>query len=190
MSLSPPPRSYGRLARVLHWTTALLVALLAVSGVVMTLELAPGGAFARLRGGLPLYDLHKAMGLIVLALGLVRLANRVLCGAPAIDPALPVWQRQIAEFVHGWLYLLLILVPLLGWLGISLYPALNLFGVFAVPGLVAPERSLAAGVFMIHALLAFALLAFAGLHVAAALHHHFVRRDATLRRMLRGADET
>lgn len=183
-----PPRSHGRLARVLHWTTALLIVLLGVSGVVMTLDLAPGGAFARLRAGLPLYDLHKAMGLLVLALALVRIANRVLCGAPPIDPSLPVWQRQAAEFVHGWLYLLLVLVPLLGWLGISLYPALNLFGLVAVPGLMAPERSLTAGVFLVHAALAFALLAVAGLHVAAALHHHFVRRDATLSRMLGRAD--
>lgn len=189
MSVSPP-RSHGRLARALHWTTAVLVVLLAVSGVVMTLELAPGGGFARLRAGLPLYDLHKAMGLIVLALALVRIANRVLCGAPPIDPTLPVWQRQVAEFVHGWLYLLLVVVPLLGWLGISLFPALNLFGVVAVPGLAAPDRSLTAGVFLIHAALAFALIALATLHVAAALHHHFVRRDETLRRMVGRPDGT
>jgi cytochrome b561 len=182
------PRSYGRLARVLHWTTAALVVLLGVSGVVMTLELAPGSGFARLRAGLPLYDLHKAMGLIVLALVLVRIVNRILRGTPPVDPTLPLWRRQLAPLVQGWLYLLLVVVPLLGWLGISLFPALNLFGVVAVPGLVAPDRALTAGVFLIHAALAYALLVIAGVHAAAALHNHFVRRDATLRRMLGPAD--
>jgi cytochrome b561 len=184
--LTPP--SYDRLARLLHWTTVVLILLLALTGVAMTRELAPESWLARLRAPLPLYDLHKTMGLLVLLLVLVRLVNRVLRGIPPSDPTLPGWQQRIAEFVHGWMYLLLVLVPVLGWLGISLFPALRLFGVVDVPGLAAPDRALSAGVLLAHAIAAFTLLALVGLHIAAALHHHFVRRDGLLRRMMPPSD--
>lgn len=182
-SESQPP-SYDRLARALHWTTAGLILLLAATGILMTRDLAPESWLSRLRAPLPLYDLHKTMGLLVLLLVLVRLANRVLRGTPPADPTLPGWQHRIADFVHGWIYLLLVLVPVLGWLGISLFPALKLFGVVSVPGLAAPDRGLSSGVLLAHAIAAFTLLALVGLHVAAALHHHFVRRDGLIRRML------
>ena len=180
----PTPPSYDRRARALHWATAVLVLMLALTGVPMTRELAPESWLSRLRAPLPLYDLHKTMGLLVLLLTLVRLASRVLRGTPPADPTLPGWQHRIAEFVHGWIYLLLVLVPMLGWLGISLYPATKLFGVVTVPALAAPDRALSAGVLLAHVVAAFTLLALAGLHIAAALHHHFVRRDGLIRRML------
>jgi len=179
------PPGYDRLARALHWASAALIVLLAATGIAMTRELAPESWLARARAPLPLYDLHKTMGVLVLLLTVLRLSNRVLRGTPPADPTLPGWQRRIAEFVHGWIYLLLVLVPILGWLGISLYPALTLFGVVSLPALAAPDRAVSAGVLLAHAILAFALLGLVGVHVAAALHHHFVRRDALLRRMLR-----
>lgn len=180
----PKPPSYNRLARALHWTMAALVLLMGASGVLMTRELAPEGWLAQLREPLPLYDMHKAMGLLVLLLVVVRLANRVLRGTPPSDPTLPGWQHRIAEFVHGWIYLLLVLVPMLGWLGISLYPAVTLFGVVTVPAIAAPDREMSTGVLLAHAIAAFTLLSLVGLHIAAALHHHFVRRDGLIRRML------
>jgi cytochrome b561 len=183
-SVDHTPASYNRLARALHWTSAALVVLLAASGIAMRRELAPESWLARARAPLPLYDLHKMIGVFVLLLTVVRLANRVLRGTPPADATLPGWQRRIAEFVHGWIYLLLVLVPILGWVGISLYPALTLFGLVNLPALADPDRAASAGVLLAHVIVALPLLGLVGLHIAAALYHHFVRRDALLRRML------
>ena len=77
-------------------------------------------------------------------------------------------------------------VPVLGWIGVSLYPALDIFGLFNLPALVAPNQGASSMAFMAHKLGAFALLALVGLHVAAALFHFIVRKDGVLRRMLPG----
>ncbi len=95
-----------------------------------------------------------------------------------------MWQRQIAAANHVGLYMLLLVVPMLGWLGVSRFPALQVFGLVSLPALAAPDHAASEAAFTLHRLSAFLLVALIALHVAAALHHHFIRRDDVLRRML------
>jgi len=73
-------------------------------------------------------------------------------------------------------------IPLSGWIAISMFPALNVFG-FEVPALVSAGRQAAASMFEIHEMLGNILLAFIGLHVAGALFHYFVLKDGIFERM-------
>jgi cytochrome b561 len=178
----PPAELYRRPARVLHWLT---VALLAVQ--------LPVGLYMSYRGKTlnvwdattnALYSGHKLLGVIVLGVVLGRLAYRLLRGAPADEPTLAPWQRVISHLNHWGLYVLLIAVPVAGYVGISRFPALDVFGLFSLPGIVAPDKAAAETAFDVHRLLAMALLALVALHVAAALFHHWVRRDNVLARMI------
>jgi len=79
---------------------------------------------------------------------------------------------------------LLLLVPILGWYGVQLYPALDVFDLFSLPAVVAPDNAASGRVLQVHALSAFALLFLIAMHVSAALYHHFIRKDGVLIRML------
>lgn len=95
---------------------------------------------------------------------------------------------QSARVVHWLLYLLLFAVPILGWINVSWhgFPVM-LFGLVEMPKLVATRMPGFRWTGDVHNALAnYAMLALIGLHVAAALYHHFVRRDRVLRRMLPG----
>jgi len=177
------------MARTLHWLMAALVLFQIATGLVMVYEGPEGNLWSRLTDVFDLYSLHKLLGLVLLALVLIRIAYRVSHGAPPDEPTIEVWQQEASHFVHAWIYFLLILIPLLGWLGISLYPAVLLFGAFEVPSLVPADRAKSAAVFAAHAYAAFTLVGLIILHISAALYHHFVRGDDVLRRMLPGLRE-
>jgi cytochrome b561 len=163
----------------------LLVTLQVAAGLIMVN--APEGSFwATLSDTLGLYSAHKLLGLILLGLVLVRIAWRIWRGVPPEEPTLAVWQREASSLVHAWIYLGLIVVPLLGWIGVSLYPALTVFGGLTLPGLVAPDQAKSVAVFAAHATAAFVLVGLVVMHVGAALYHHFIRRDGVLQRMLPG----
>lgn len=176
---------YNGTARALHWLMAVLILVQLVIGVVMTYDAPEPSLVASLTSALALYDVHKLLGLALLALVLVRLANRIGRGTPPDEPTLTAWQRESSTLVHAWLYLLLIVVPVLGWIGVSLYPALTVFGI-TLPALTAPDQPRSAAVFAAHAIAAFALAALAALHLGAGLFHHLVRGDGVLRRMWPG----
>lgn len=175
---------YSPAARVLHWLTVLLVAAMIPVGFAMTYR----GKVLNVWDGTTnaLYSGHKLAGLILLAIVLVRLANRLMRGAPADEPSLEPWQRAASHVVHWLLYLLLIAMPVLGWLGVSMFPALDVFGLFKLSALTAPSSEGAKFAFYVHGICAFILLGLIGVHVAAALFHHFIRKDTVLARMLPG----
>jgi cytochrome b561 len=118
-----------------------------------------------------------------LLLILARLIYRLSHGAPPDEPTLEWWQKGAAHLNHWGLYLMLLVVPILGYVGISLYPALDIFGLFSLPGVVAPNQDAAARVLYWHWLGALAIVLLVGVHVAAALFHYFIRKDGVLRRM-------
>jgi cytochrome b561 len=181
-----PSQTYTPLARALHWTVAVLILVQIVFGVIMTVGGPEPNFWAMLTTKLALYDVHKLLGVVVLGLVLLRLVNRIVRDVPPEDPALEPWQRAAATLVHAWIYLLMIVVPLLGWIGISLYPALTLFKLFDLPALTGANRAASESVLIAHAFGAYFLVALILAHIGAALFHHFVRRDDTLRRMLPG----
>ncbi len=92
---------------------------------------------------------------------------------------------RAARFTHHAMYVLLFTVPLFGWAGTSAFGApIKVFDLFELPPLLDKNREFAELLLPTHMILALTLVAFVLLHTAAALHHHFIRKDATLRRML------
>jgi cytochrome b561 len=137
-----------------------------------------------------LYELHKSTGLVVLTLALIRIAVRRTRGAPPLEP-MPAWQRKAAHASHYSMYVLIVLVPLMGWIATS-YCCKPVNFLWTVPVSLpipdAPTMEAAKPLFLIHFTLAFTLAAIVTIHVTAALHHHFVKRDRTLVRMLPGGE--
>lgn len=176
---------YSQVAITLHWLTALAVAGLVVVGLVMT-DLPKGSSLK-----FTLFQWHKSVGIAVLLLTLLRLAWR-LAHQPPPPVGLTPWESRGSAIVHAILYGLLLALPLLGWAAVSASP-LNiptvLFGVVPWPHLPGfadlPDRKAVADLLEdIHSGGAFVMMAVAGLHVLAALWHHFYRKDEVLLRMI------
>lgn len=175
------PSTYSGAQKALHWTVAVLVLAMVGLGLAMT-AIGPGPAKNTL------YELHKSVGLVVLALMVPRAALRWRRGAPPLVPGLPAWQRAAAHASHGALYGLLVAVPLLGWAGVSACcPPVNLFWTLPLTLPVGGGFAAAKPILAVHDILALSLAGVVAIHVAAALWHHLVRRDETLRRMLPGS---
>ncbi len=180
---SPAP-VYSAAARHMHWVTAAVVLAMIPAGLAMTYR----GDTLNIWDGLTnaMYSSHKLLGFLVLWLVAGRLAYRLLKGAPPDEPTLLWWQKAGSHLVHWLLYGLLLVVPLLGWVGVSLYPSLTVFGLFNLPALASPNQDLAGKVLDIHGTLAIVMGLLACAHVGAALYHHLIRKDGVLRRMLPG----
>lgn len=178
MPLRNGAEDWGTVARSLHWLIALLVIGLALLGLVMQeLPNSPDK--------LKLYALHKSVGLSVLVLVVLRLGWRAFDRRPPYPVAMPGWQRRLAATPHGLLYLLLIAMPLSGWLYNSAanFP-LRWFGLFRVPALTAADPALKPLALAAHEWGFYLLAALLVLHVGAALKHHYLDRDRTLAAML------
>lgn len=174
-----PPASYHAVAKALHWLIAALIVLQFVLA-----ELAEradeAGALAAQLGWLA--D-HKSVGMTVLCLAVLRLAFRMRSTPPAPLPA-PLWQLLVAKTTHWLLYLLLFLLPVTGWLGSSAAAySVSWFGWFTWPDLVAADPSLRERLYLWHERGGTALAILAGLHLAAAVKHHFYDRDTTAMRI-------
>jgi cytochrome b561 len=179
---TPAALVYSPKARAFHWITFACVALLFVLGEVMTYRGNTLNVWDGLTNGL--YSAHKLLGFAVLWIVIARLTYRLRHGAPADEPTLEPWQKLASHVTHWSLYGLLIVVPLLGWRGISQYPARDIFGLVNLPPIAAVSKDGAAQSFFWHELLGKAMLALILAHVGAALFHHAVRKDGVLRRML------
>ena len=171
--------TYSTAARRLHWWT---VAFLAVQVPVGLFMVRYGAAtnFAEPTG--KLYDGHKLLGLTILVLAGTRLVYRLVHGAPGDEPTLAAWERLLSRVTHWAIYVLLIVVPLLGWLAISYYGPFEPFGI-KLPRLAAQDEAKATSTFFLHKVAAYTLIVLVGLHVAAALQHYLIRKDGVLRRM-------
>lgn len=179
-----PPKRYSAVAVVLHWLLALVI--LAMFGVGLYMTDLP---FSPQR--LKLYNWHKWAGVTFLALTLLRLVWRMTHRPPALPLALtrtmPGWQTRAYHATHHVMYLLFFAVPLVGWAYSSAagFPIVW-FGQIPLPDLLPVNKELAELIKPLHKLLALALMALAGLHIAAAVKHQWVDRDGLLGRMLPG----
>jgi cytochrome b561 len=127
---------------------------------------------------------HASLGLLVLALVLVRAGVRWRHAAPPNVPAPPAWQRLASRCAHALLYALMLGMPLAGWLLLSLRGDPILFFGLPLPPLAAEDEALARLLREWHGDIGRAGYVLIGLHAAAALLHHYRGRDNTLRRML------
>lgn len=165
---------------MLHWTVAVLVIGMVPLGLYMVSR-GEATNFDALTGRL--YDAHKLVGFLVLWLIVLRILVRVRRGAPPALATLTALERIASGAVHHLLYLLLLVVPVLGWAGISAYPALNIFGLFNLPAILSANEPLANRILGVHGLLAKLVGLLVLVHIAAALYHRFIKRDGLLRRM-------
>ncbi|MCU0840938.1 MAG: cytochrome b [Thiobacillaceae bacterium] len=178
--MSTRPDRYTGIAQALHWLMAVLILAALPLGWVMTeMDLSP----LKLR----LYSWHKWLGVTVFMLAVLRLAWRATHPAPALPAGMPGWQRAAAGISHALLYLLMLAIPLSGWLMSSAKGFQTVwFGVLPIPDLLGRDEALGEWLNAAHVWLTYALAALLLAHVAAALKHHFVDRDDVLTRMLPG----
>jgi cytochrome b561 len=174
------PDRYNKLSIGAHWLTfALLVAVYAL------MELR--GIFPK---DSPPRDLmktwHYMLGLTVFCIVFARLALRLVFRAPPITPEPSVLMKRLAGAMHVVLYAFLFAMPLLGWLTLSVKAqAIPFFGLH-LPPLTGPDKTLGADIKEIHETIGTIGYYLIGLHVAAALFHHYFIRDNTLSRMWPG----
>ena len=178
MTASAARWSSGAIA--LHWLSAAWLAL------VFALGLAATSASLDAARKFDLYQTHKALGWLTLGLLAARLAARAARAAP---PPAPSWSRATrwaSRFVHAALYAMLAALPLIGWLRVSsaIIPIpVSLFGLATIPNIAPVDAEFSDAMALVHKVGAWALAALVALHVAAALKHQFVDRDAILSRM-------
>lgn len=168
--------------RVLHWLIALMVLVLIPIGLWMA-ERAEADLWDELTN--TLYSAHKAIGFSLLLLMIVRILVKILCQRPPYPDHMPRGLRLAAQSVHTLLYALLTLTPLLGWAGVTAYPALVTVGGYHLPAMpfVPENRDLAERLFELHGAFAITLGVVALGHIVAAVRH-MLRKDGIVRRML------
>jgi len=171
---------YTRTAMSLHWLIALMIIGLFAFGLYMVeLPLSPQK--------LKYYSYHKWAGVTVFLLVLLRLLWRITHRPPELPAGMPGWQVKAAKAGHHLLYLLMVIVPLSGWLMSSAKGFQTVwFGVLPLPDLLSKDAGLGDALLWVHRLLNWLFMAVVAGHVAAALKHHFIDRDGTLARMWPG----
>lgn len=178
MNLKNTSSHYGAISMALHWLT--LIVLIGVYACINLTDLYPKGSASREA----LKDWHFMLGLTVLVLVALRLFNRFLGDTPAVVPPMPRWQQLLASAMHLALYILLFVMPILGWLTLSASgKSIPFFGI-QLPALFAENKSLAGQLKDIHETLGTLGYFLIGAHAFAALFHHFITCDNTLVRML------
>ena len=163
----------------MHWAVAIAVIALLLSGPTMK-RLLPEGPTRDW-----LYDQHEALGALVLIVMVVRLARRLLFGAPAQEATLSRFDRLAALGAQYALYLLLFVVPVLGWAGTNAYgDPVSVFGLFDFPRILGKDTPLSDRIFVWHLYGGLVVAAIAAVHAAGALYHGLIKRDGVLSRML------
>jgi cytochrome b561 len=172
---------YGAVAQALHWLIAALVVVMFGLGWYMT-DLPLG------QEKFDLYQLHKSIGITILALAAARLLWRLFNPAPPLPASMRPWERAAARTSHVLLHLMLFAQPLIGFLqsNAANFPVVW-WGVVRLPPLIRADEALAETLLEAHRWNSRLLLALVLVHAGAALRHHFVLRDGVLRRMLPSA---
>ncbi len=172
---------YGAVAKALHWSAVIFVALAWLSGDLH--DLFPRGQPRTMAN-----FAHASIGLVIFGLLALRLMWRIVDRPPTLLPtALGQWSNQAARYTQYLLYALLAAIPIIGIvLLFARGEPVPLFGLYEIASPWTANRSFARAVKSVHELLANSLVIVAGLHAVAALAHHWIFQDRTLVRMLPG----
>lgn len=172
------PRRYSRGAMLFHWVIAVLV--------IVNWRIAERAEHLEGAARDAVWGYHMAFGLIILALTLGRLAWRLTHKVPPLPASLKSWEAALARTVHVIFYVLLIGLPIGGWLAKSLFGSgVDIFGLFTVPPLpVGADKELGKSIFELHGTGGEIFIYLIGLHVLGALKHTFVDRTGGIFRML------
>ncbi|MBF0610488.1 MAG: cytochrome b [Magnetococcales bacterium] len=172
---------YGRIARLLHWTMAVLLLGLCGLGFYIT-TLTYYHPWYRIAP-----DWHRSLGMLAFLLVFVRLAWRFYSPPPPLQAGLAPLEKLAAHGVHLALYGLMFAMPVAGYLlSTADGRGVDIFGWFTIPAYFPPSKGMETVAGKIHLILGILLVALALLHALAALKHHFINRDNTLKRMLTG----
>lgn len=176
------PLQYSFIARVLHWTTLLFIVCSIILGYWMT-----NRSGAQIWDDLTntLYGWHKLIGFTILLITVLRWGVKLKSKSVPYPVVMPPRLMIIARLVQIALYGLLIVVPMLGWAGVSAYPALITVGGYHLPAMpfVPKDQALAKQIFEIHGYCALAFIALITLHMTAALRHLIVLKDGIFNRI-------
>jgi len=169
---------YSRAAMGFHWAVALLIFAAFPIGIYMhNLVLSPEK--------LKLINYHKWLGIAAFMLAAMRLAWRMAQRPPALPATLAKWERISAAAMHHLLYMLILLVPLSGWLMSSAKGFQTVwFGVLPLPDLLDKDKEIGKLLEQVHRIANFTMLGLVGGHMAAALRHHFLAEGEVLVRMI------
>lgn len=167
---------YPILLRLIHWLTVLMIITLLVLGFWMT-ERAGANLWDELTN--TFYSWHKLFGFLVLILTALRFVVKLTNERPNYPSSISRGNIQLAHTVQSAMYMLLVLVPLFGWAGVTAYPALITVGGLHLPALpgVPKGEPLAKQLFEIHGYLVLALIAISIAHIGAGLNHLWIKKD-------------
>jgi cytochrome b561 len=170
--------SWGTVAKFLHWLVAALIfTQFALGWLAASWRLSPTK--------LDLFAWHKSTGMLILALVLVRLLWRLAIPTPALPADMPAWERAAARASHALLYLMMVGMPLTGWVVSSASGVpFRVFRRIPLPPIVSPDPHLADLAALAHFSLWVVFVALLLLHIGAALRHHYIKRNNVLIRML------
>lgn len=170
--------TYSAAAKLLHWLIVILVAI-----QFLTANLLPH--IGRDTQPSTVINLHFSFGVLILVVMAVRFVHRVRYPVPLEAGNAPPVERFLAKSAHRLFYLVLLIGPFLGWASASAHKLpVTLFGIVPLPAIAQPGAGWANQAGDVHSTAMWALLWLIGLHAVAALYHHFIRHDGTLRRML------
>jgi cytochrome b561 len=172
----------GLVTRLLHWTMA--------AGILATIPIGLWIANAAPSLALiPWFGVHKTLGVTLFALVLLRILWHRASPPPPPLPGGPRWSHALARMTHRGFYVLLVLLPLAGWIGSSASGIDTVvFGRWTLPAIAPASPGIEAAAFLVHRILAWTLAALVLLHVAGAVKRAW-RGDGTLRRMITGTSQ-
>ena len=170
--------SWSAPARFFHWLVAALVLVqIALGLAAIAWRLSPAK--------LSLFVWHKSVGLLILAIMALRLLWRLTHPTPGLPAGTPEWERRAARASHLLLYVVMIALPLSGWVIASASGIpFSIFWQVPLPQIVATDKAIADAAARVHLWLLIVFAALVVVHVAAALRHHYVKRNDVLLRML------
>jgi cytochrome b561 len=178
MPLKNSASRFGSVAKLFHWGIALLLIAMFMLGFIMVNT--PLGMEK-----LIMYGRHKSLGVMVLVLMVLRLLWRLSNPVPHMPGHMSATQRFLAHASHFGLYVLVLAMPLSGWLMSSAAGLpVSVFGWFTLPIPIAPDKDMVHLFKGAHEYIAWTLLVLIALHITAALVHHFYYKDDVLLKML------
>jgi len=172
-------KRYSGVAMLLHWLIAI--------AVIVNWRIAEAAEHAASREeAMAVMANHKALAISILVLTLLRLGWRMVHRPPALSASYAAWERLLARAVHAIFYVLLIGLPLAGWLANSYSgQAVDMFGLFTLPALPVGENAdTGEAIFELHGAGGGVMLILIVLHTLGALKHMFIDKDGNLWRML------
>jgi len=172
------PHEYGLVSKLLHWLIAVLVMALIPIGWYMSGLSNESVLYWRM------LDLHVMLGLCVLTLFVIKAGWRLVSPNPPLAASLSPWESRIARIVHGFFLIALAVIPVTGFLYLtSNGEPTSLFNIVEIPEIGEWPKAVRRLVFNVHMVFAYTVAALVVLHVGAALKHHFIDLDNTLRRI-------